>query len=308
MVAVFADADKVEQCAAEYPRLSVAAYNGASTVLSGPGDDTERAAAAFSDAGIRCEWLQTSHAFHSALLDPVLDEFESYASNVEYSPPQVTFVCNRTGEVLTRRSHLDAQYWRRHARQPVRFADSVATLADQGCAVLMELGPQPILTAAAMRAWPDSAPTPQTIASLRRETDDRRCLTEALAAAYTSGHRLDFVGRCARPKPAGRPTHLSVPTPHLLVPGVHRTRTEQPRASRSILVRRFRGRPTAVVRGRRGSAGRGGNRRLAARGTARAAVDSHHRRHRRRARQRPAHVRRRDRPRCRIHALWGWIP
>ena len=167
MVAVFADADKVEQRAAEYPRLSVAAYNGASTVLSGPGDDTERAAAAFSDAGIRCEWLQTSHAFHSALLDPVLDEFESYASNVEYSSPQVTFVCNRTGEVLPRRSHLDAQYWRRHSRQPVCFADSVATLADQRCAVLMELGPQPILTAAAMRAWPEAR---------RRRSPSRRCV------------------------------------------------------------------------------------------------------------------------------------
>ena len=163
MVAVFADADKVEQCAAEYPRLSVAAYNGASTVLSGPGEDTERAAAAFSDAGIRCEWLQTSHAFHSALLDPVLDEFESYAGKVEYSPPQLAFVCNRTGEVLTRHSVLDARYWRRHARQPVRFADSVATLADLGCAVLMELGPQPILAAAAMRAWPG-----------RRDTADHR--------------------------------------------------------------------------------------------------------------------------------------
>jgi amino acid adenylation domain-containing protein len=208
MVAVFADADKVEQCAAEYPRLSIAAYNGASTVLSGPGEDTERAAEAFTDAGIRCEWLQTSHAFHSALLDPVLDEFESYASNVDYSPPQVTFVCNRTGDVLTRRSRLDAQYWRRHARQPVRFADSVATLADQGCGVLIELGPQPILTAAAMRAWPDAAPAPHTIASLRRGTDDRRCLTEALAAAYTSGHRLDFVGRCTRPnRPVDLPTY-----------------------------------------------------------------------------------------------------
>ncbi len=163
------------------------------------GEDAEHVAAAFSDAGIRCEWLETSHAFHSALLDPVLDEFESYAGGVEYSPPQLTFVCNRTGEVLTRRSRLDAQYWRRHARQPVRFADSVTTLADLGCAVLMELGPQPILTAAAMQTWPDTAPTPQTIASLRRDADAPRCLTEALAAAYISGHRLDFAGRCARP-------------------------------------------------------------------------------------------------------------
>ena len=69
-----------------------------------------------------------------------------------------------------------------------------------GCAVLMELGPQPILTAAAMRAWPDTAPTPQTIASLRRDTDAHRCLTEALAAAYASGHRLDFAGRSPRPR------------------------------------------------------------------------------------------------------------
>ena len=207
MVAVFADADKVERCAAKYPRLSVAAYNGASTVLSGPGEDTERAAAALSDAGIRSEWLQTSHAFHSALLDPVLGEFESYAGNVEYSPPQLAFVCNRTGEVLTRHSVIDARYWRRHARQPVRFADSVGTLAALGCVVLMELGPQPILTAAAMRAWPDAA-TPHTIASLRRGTDDRRCLTEALAAAYASGHRLDFARRCPRPnRPVDLPTY-----------------------------------------------------------------------------------------------------
>ena len=248
MIAVFADADKVEQCAAEYPRLSVAAYNGASTVLSGPGEDVERAAAAFSDAGIRSEWLQTSHAFHSALLDPVLDEFESYAGNVEYSPPQLAFVCNRTGEVLTRRSRLDAQYWRRHARQPVRFADSVATLAGLGCAVLMELGPQPVLTAAAMRVWPDAAPTPQTIASLRRETDDAS-LPDRGARGRVRVRTPAGLRRSVRStEPAGRRTHLSVPAPHLLVPGVHRTRAEQPCASRSILVGRLRGRPTSCLR------------------------------------------------------------
>ena len=188
--------------------MSVAAYNGVSTVLSGPGEDAELAAAAFTDAGIRCEWLQTSHAFHSTLLEPALDEFESHASNVDYSPPQLTFVCNRTGEVLTRRSRLDARYWRRHARQPVRFDDSVATLAEQGCSVSMAVGPQPVLTAAAIAAWPDAAPVPQTIASLRRGTDDGRCLTEALAAAYVSGHRLDFAARCARPaRPVDLPTY-----------------------------------------------------------------------------------------------------
>ena len=63
----------------------------------------------------------------------------------------------------------------------------------------MEIGPQPVLTTAALRAWPDTAPTPPTIASLRRDADAGRCFTEALATAYTTGHRLDFAGRRTRP-------------------------------------------------------------------------------------------------------------
>ncbi len=208
MVAIFADADVVEERAAEFPRLSVAAYNGVSTVLSGPRDDVQSAAASFVELGIRCEWLETSHAFHSVLLDPVLDEFESLARDVEYSPPQLMLVCNRTGKVLTRQSILDAQYWRKHSRQPVRFADGVGTLADMGCAVLMELGPQPILSAAAMHAWPDSTPTPRMIASLRRDTDARRCFTEALAGAYAAGLQLDFAGaQGRRNRPVDLPTY-----------------------------------------------------------------------------------------------------
>ena len=79
MVAVFADAQHVEGVADEFPQVSVAAYNGPNTVLSGPGADLEQIVAKLSDDGIRCTWLDTSHAFHSELLDPALDEFESYA-------------------------------------------------------------------------------------------------------------------------------------------------------------------------------------------------------------------------------------
>ena len=87
---------------------------------------------------------------------------------------------------------LDGAYWRRHARQPVEFAKSVHTLADLGCKVLLEIGPQPVLTAAALRAWPDPATAPRAIASLRRNTADHRQITEALADAYVSGHLPDF--------------------------------------------------------------------------------------------------------------------
>src|SRR5271155_1832894 len=73
MVAVFAAPERVESLTDEFPSLSVAAYNGANTVLSGPAQDLERAVAGLEADGARCDWLDTSPPFHSALLDPVLD-------------------------------------------------------------------------------------------------------------------------------------------------------------------------------------------------------------------------------------------
>jgi acyl transferase domain-containing protein/NADPH:quinone reductase-like Zn-dependent oxidoreductase/acyl carrier protein len=207
MVAVFADAKQVEAIAAEFPRVSVGAYNGPNTVLSGPGEDLEKAVAKFDDEGIRCTWLQTSHAFHSELLDPVLDEFESYAAQLQFAVPTLPLVCNRTGAVLTAQTPLDAKYWRRHSRQPVQFAESVRTVAGLGCSVLMELGPQPVLTGAAVQVWPEHLAAPRAIVSLRKGVGDRRQIADALAAAYVGGHRPDFANLHRQP---GR--RLELPT------------------------------------------------------------------------------------------------
>ena len=151
MVAVFTAAERVESLTDEFPSLSVAAYNGANTVLSGPAEDLEKAVAGLAADGVRCDWLDTSHAFHSALLDPILDEFEAYAERFNFGTPQRILIDNRTGAALGRSVKLDGAYWRRHARQPVEFAKSVRTLADLNCKVLLEIGPRPVLTAAALR-------------------------------------------------------------------------------------------------------------------------------------------------------------
>jgi acyl transferase domain-containing protein/acyl carrier protein len=192
MVAVFADPKQVEEIAGEFSRVSVGAYNGTNTVLSGPGEDLEHVVAAFSGEGIRCSWLETSHAFHSELLEPVLDEFESYAAHLQFAVPTLPLVCNRTGAVLTADTPLDAKYWRRHSRQPVQFAESVRTVAALGCTVLMEIGPQPVLTGAAVQVWPEHLAAPRAIVSLRKGVVDRRQIAEALATAYVSGHRPNF--------------------------------------------------------------------------------------------------------------------
>jgi len=195
MVAVFADAAQVEAAAADFPRVSVGAYNGPNTVLSGPAGDLEQIVSTLSEEAIRCTWLETSHAFHSELLDPVLDEFESYAGQFEFHAPTLPLVCNRTGAVLTAQTPIDAAYWRRHSRQPVQFAESVRTVAALGCTVLMEIGPQPVLTGAAVQVWPEHLAPPRAIVSMRKGVADRRQITDALAAAYVAGHRVDFAAR-----------------------------------------------------------------------------------------------------------------
>ncbi len=192
MVAVFTVAERVESLTDDFPSLSVAAYNGANTVLSGPARDLEKAVAGLTADGVRCDWLDTSHAFHSALLDPILDEFESYADRFDFDPPQRILIDNRTGAALGRSTKLDGAYWRRHARQPVEFAKSVHTLADLSCKVVLEIGPRPVLTAAALSAWPDPATAPRAIASLRRNTADHRQITEAVADAYVLGSLPEF--------------------------------------------------------------------------------------------------------------------
>jgi acyl transferase domain-containing protein/acyl carrier protein len=200
MVAVFADPKQVEAIASEFPRVSVGAYNGPNTVLSGPGDELEQIVERFGDEGIRCTWLETSHAFHSELLDPVLDEFESYASQLTYATPTLPLVCNRTGAVLTAQTPIDAAYWRRHSRQPVQFAESVRTVAALGCSVLMEIGPQPVLTGAAVQVWPEHLAAPRAIVSLRKGVGDRRQIADALAAAYVGGHRPNFAVLHGQPR------------------------------------------------------------------------------------------------------------
>ncbi len=200
MAAVFTDAKHVEVVAGEFPRVSVAAYNGPNTVLSGPGEDVEQIVTRIGEDGIRCTWLETSHAFHSELLDPILDEFESYAAQLQFAAPTLPLVCNRTGAVLTAQTPLDAQYWRRHSRQPVQFAESVRTVATLGCSVLMEIGPQPVLTGAAVQVWPEHLAAPRAVVSLRKGVGDRRQIADALAAAYVGGLRPNFAALHRQPR------------------------------------------------------------------------------------------------------------
>jgi acyl transferase domain-containing protein/NADPH:quinone reductase-like Zn-dependent oxidoreductase/acyl carrier protein/SAM-dependent methyltransferase len=185
MLAVTADAATVEPHRIDEPTLSLAALNGpANSVVAGPLDALERLAGRLAVAGIRARLLPVSHAFHSALLEPMLDGLEAAAEEVAYAPPRLPLVSNRTGAVIER---LDAGYWRGHARDPVRFADGLRAAADLGCTLFLEIGPRAVLSSLAAAVLGEDA---LTVASLGGRDDDVLSLLDAVGQIRRGGLRV----------------------------------------------------------------------------------------------------------------------
>ncbi len=208
MAAVFAPEDQVAAAAREHPGLSIAAYNGAHTVVSGPQEQTDALVAQCARQGIRTQRLTTTRAFHSALIEPALEPLEALAGTMPCHPARRTLISNLTGRPLVGGQVLDAAYWRRHAREPVQFGCSLQSLAEQAVELLVELGPQPVLLGMAAAAWPHGSSPPALVATLRRGTDDQRQLADTLAQLYVHGVTADFAAMHA-PRPRRK---LALPT------------------------------------------------------------------------------------------------
>ncbi|MDE0629787.1 MAG: SDR family NAD(P)-dependent oxidoreductase, partial [Bryobacterales bacterium] len=185
MAAVFASPGRVRDALRE--GVELAADNGAHQVVSGPRDAVAALGEELAEAGIRLDSLRTSHAFHSALMDPVLSELEAAAP--EASEPSVRLVSDVTGRVLE--SAPDGAYWRRQAREPVQFGAAVRTLAALEARLLVEIGPHGVLGPMAALAWPGSE-TPTAISSQWRAGSGD--FIGAVAGAYEAGLDISFEG------------------------------------------------------------------------------------------------------------------
>jgi myxalamid-type polyketide synthase MxaB len=193
MVAVFASEAKVAAALKRHGgSVAIAALNGPNNVvISGPEADVQNVVAGLSAEGISGQRLVTSHAFHSQLLDPMLDAFERAAASVAYAPPKIDLISNLTGLPADERTY-EPGYWRRHARQPVCFATGLQTLADRGYTMFLEIGPSPTLLGMARRCLPEGRAV--WLPSLRKGRDDWQALLESLAALYTHGAAIDGAG------------------------------------------------------------------------------------------------------------------
>ncbi|MBD2385061.1 non-ribosomal peptide synthetase/type I polyketide synthase [Cylindrospermum sp. FACHB-282] len=148
MVVVFADEARVIEAIANYrDTVAIAAYNGPQNiVISGEKQAIATIKAALEADEIDIRPLNTSHAFHSPLVDPILDQLEQLAREISTHPPRIPMISNLTGQILSANQPLDGQYWRNHSREAVRFMAGVSTLVEQGYETFLEIGPKPILS------------------------------------------------------------------------------------------------------------------------------------------------------------------
>ncbi|MEU2901227.1 type I polyketide synthase, partial [Streptomyces sp. NPDC007056] len=202
MVSVRATEDEVaEVLAGRTDRVSVAAVNGPrSVVVSGDEDAVLAVAAELAERGRRTKRLNVSHAFHSPRMDAMLEEFRAVAGSLRYSDPLIPVVSDVTGRTAPAEELTDPDYWVRHVRQAVRFADGMRTLGELGIGSCLELGPGGVLSGMGEDCLPGDAVA--FAAALRRDRPEPVSVVEAVARVFARGARVDwaalFAGSGAR--------------------------------------------------------------------------------------------------------------
>ena len=171
-------------------RVDLAAVNGPSAVvISGPQDAVLAIAEEAKALGHRTHRLAVSHAFHSSLMEPMLNEFNTVASGMSLGEMTIPVISNVTGEPAAD-DFGSAPYWVRHVREAVRFGDSAQYLSSVGVTRFLEVGPASGLTATLEQALVEAEPT--TASTLRKERSEPTTLLTALAQVSVAGADVDW--------------------------------------------------------------------------------------------------------------------
>ncbi len=199
-------------------RVDLAAVNGPdSVVVSGPEDAVLAIAEEARALGRRVHRLAVSHAFHSSLMEPMLDEFNTVASGMSLSPCSIPVVSNVTGE-LASDDFGSAPYWVRHVREAVRFADGVGVLAAAGVTRFLELGPASGLTAAIEQSVTPAEPV--TASTIRKDRSEPVDPADGAGRVERHGAGRELARGLPRRAAAG-PADVCLPAAALLVVGPH---------------------------------------------------------------------------------------
>ncbi len=173
-------------------RLSVAVSNGPqSTVISGDPAALDEVLAVLERREVFCRRVKVDVASHSPQMDPLQGELHAMLRNIRPRLARLAMRSTVTAETVGG-VELDAAYWVKNLREPVLFLDATQRLIDEGHTVFLEMSPHPVLVPSIEENLQEKGKHGAAIASLRRNTDERRSMLEAAGALYTRGHALDW--------------------------------------------------------------------------------------------------------------------
>ncbi|WP_293073307.1 type I polyketide synthase, partial [Moorena sp. SIO4A5] len=178
-------------------RLSLAVINGLSQcVISGPIEAIDTLQQQLSEQKVESRRLHTSHAFHSQMMEPVVEPFIEYIKQLPLHPPEIPYISNVTGTWITAEQATDPNYWAKHLRQPVRFAEGIQKFLRDRSQILLEVGPGRTLSSLAKR-HPDKADEQILLTSVRHPQEKRSdldFLLNTLGQLWLAGVRVDWEG------------------------------------------------------------------------------------------------------------------
>ncbi|MEM7530550.1 MAG: SDR family NAD(P)-dependent oxidoreductase [Chloroflexota bacterium] len=176
--------------------IAIAAINSMdSCVVSGPSDAIAALQAQLTAQQIECRALHTSHAFHSAMMEPILHEFQAYVQSHNPQPPQMRYISNLSGTWITDAQATNPAYWADHLRQTVRFADGLGELLQEPSLILLEVGPGTTLRTFAMQHPQRAKQTVLNTVRHPRETQsDVAQLLTTVGQFWMAGGIIDWDG------------------------------------------------------------------------------------------------------------------
>ena len=175
--------------------LALAAINGPEQcVVSGPTDAIQKFAGQLEKEGVPCRLLHTSHAFHSAMMDPVLESFRAHLDRVSLRAPRIPYLSNVTGTWITAAEATDPGYWTKHLRNTVRFSEGLVELFRDPTRVFLEVGPGQAL-ASLTRQHTGKPKSSKVVASMRHPQErvsDVVSLLNAVGQLWIEGVPIDW--------------------------------------------------------------------------------------------------------------------
>ena len=193
MTSVMAPESRVVEALAGYDdRVAIGAVNGpAQIVISGEAAAVEEIAARLRADGVKTRSLVVSHAFHSALMRPMLASYEQVVRTIRFSRPEIPLVSGVHGRVAGDEI-LQPEYWLRNVADAVRFTDGMRTMEALNVNAFLEVGPQPVLIGMGRQCLTESDAEPQWLTSIRKDADPWPQLLSSIGSLYVTGVDVDW--------------------------------------------------------------------------------------------------------------------